>query len=236
MWDQVKQALVQSTTRFLTRFVSMLPGIAALILALLISVFLAFVLAFAVRRLLTRLHLSERMLQWGFTSPAEQSASAMTNPVILVSRTIAGLVILVGFLIGITAFDAQWTSNLAQSVLAYTPNILGAGLLFVVGSVLARFLARSVLIGAVNMNLQYARLLSVGVKWLVVVLAVAMALEHLRIARGIVELAFGILFGGIVFALALAVGLGSKDIVTKSLERDAKKPPSEMIEDPLRHL
>jgi len=234
MWDQVKQALLQSTTRFLTRFVSALPGIVALILALLISIILAFILAFTVRRLLTRLHLAERLVQWGFTSPAEQSA--MTNPVILVSRTIAGLVILLGFLIGITAFDAEWTSNLSQGVLAYIPNIVGAALLFLVGSVLARFLARSVLIGAVNMNLQYARLLSVGVKWLVVVLVVAMALEHLRIARSIVELAFGILFGGIVFALALAVGLGSKDIVMKSLERDAKKPSAEAIEDPLQHL
>ena len=77
---------------------------------------------------------------------------------------------------------------------------------------------------------------SVGVKWLVVVLAVAMAFEHLRIAPGIVELAFGILFGGIVLALALAVGLGSKELVTKSLEREAKKVSNEAVEDPLRHL
>jgi hypothetical protein len=113
---------------------------------------------------------------------------------------------------------------------------VAGSLVLLVGIVVARFLARSVLIGAVNMNLQYARVLSVGVKWLVIVLAGAMALEHLRIAPGIVQLAFGILFGGIVFALVLAVGLGSKDLVTKSLERDGKKQPSEAIEDPLRHL
>jgi len=92
------------------------------------------------------------------------------------------------------------------------------------------------LIGGVNLNLQYARLLSAGVKWLVIVLAVAMALEHLKIAPGIVELAFGILFGGIVLALALAVGLGSKELVTKSLERDAKNVASENIEEPFRHV
>ncbi|HXC31571.1 MAG TPA: hypothetical protein VNZ56_03805, partial [Verrucomicrobiae bacterium] len=34
-----------------------------------------------------------------------------------------------------------------------------------IGTVVARFLGRSVLIGAVNMNFQYARLLSAGVKW-----------------------------------------------------------------------
>ena len=233
MWEQVKQALVQSTTRFLTKFASLLPGVVALILALLVSILLAFVLAFIVRRLLMRLRFGDRLVEWGFSSPAE---SPRKHFAVFVSRAAAGLVILVGFLIGITAFDAEWTSQLAQSALAYIPNIMVATLIFVVGRLLASFLARSVLIGGVNMNLQYARLLSVGAKWLVIVLAVAMALEHLRIARGIVELAFGILFGGIVLALSLAVGLGSKDLVTKSLERDAKKPPSEAIEDPLRHL
>jgi len=105
-----------------------------------------------------------------------------------------------------------------------------------VGSIVASFLARSVLIGAVNLNLQYGRLLSLGVKWLVTVLAVAMALEHLKIAPGIVDLAFGILFGGIVLTLVLAVGLNSKELVTKSFERDGKEAPSENIEEPFRHV
>lgn len=234
MWEQVKQALAQSTARFLTRFAGLLPGLAALILAVLVSAVLAVILAIAVRRLLTSLRFEERLGRWGLSSLAEWSP--MRSPALLVSRAIAFLVILAGFLIGIEAFDADWTSLLARSVFAYIPNIVGAVLVLLLGSIIARFLARSVLIGAVNLNLQYARLLSVGVKWLVLVLTVAMALYHLRIAQGIVELGFGILFGGIVFALALAVGLGSKDLVTKSLERDTKRTSTETIEDPLRHL
>jgi hypothetical protein len=234
MWDQVKQALVQSTARFLTRFADLLPGLAALIFALLVSIVLAAILAIAVRRILTRLQFEERLAQWGLSSLTEWSP--MRSPALLVSRTIALLVIIAGLLIGIEAFDAEWTSQLARSIFDYIPNILGAAFVLLLGNIIARFLARSVLIGAVNMNLQYARLLSVGVKWLVVVLAVAMALDHLRIAPGIVEIGFGILFGGIVLALALAVGLGSKDLVTKSLERDVKKASSETVEDPLRHL
>ena len=92
------------------------------------------------------------------------------------------------------------------------------------------------MIGAVNLNLQYGRLLSLGVKWLVVVLSVAMALEHLRIAPGIVELAFGILFGGIVLTLVLAIGLNSRELVTKSFDRDAREPASENVEEPFRHV
>lgn len=234
MWEQVKEALVQSTTHFLTRFASLLPGLAALILALFFSMILAWILAIIARRILGSLRFDQRLAQWGFASLADWSP--MNSPTRLVSRSISALVILVGILIGIAAFNFEWTYLLVQNIFAYIPNVVAALLVLLVGNVIARFLGRSVLIGAVNLNLQYARLLSVGVKWLVTVLAFAMALEHLRIAPGIVKLAFGILFGGIVFALALAAGLGSKDFITKSLERDLPKTTGEPAEDPLRHL
>ena len=234
MREQVKQALDQSTTRFLAALTRLLPGLVALIVALLISVILAWILAIMVRRLLVTLRFDERLVGWGFPSTAEWSP--IKSPSVLVSRFVAALVVLTGLLIGVSAFDAELTSLLVRNVFAYVPNILGALLVLLAGSIIARFLARSVLIGSVNMNFQYGRLLSVGVKWLVIVLAVAMALEHLRIASGIVELAFGILFGGIVLALSLAVALNAKELVTKSLERETTKTTSESIEDPLRHL
>ncbi len=234
MWLQVKQQLIQSTTKFLTEIARLLPGMVALIVALLISTVLAWILAIVVRRLLASIHFDERLSLWGFASLGEWSP--MNSPTRLVSRTAACLVILTGFLIGIAAFDAESTSLLVRSIFAYVPNIIGAVLVLLAGSLVASFLARSVLIGAVNLNLQYARLLSLGVKWLVTVLAVAMALEHLKIAPGIVKLAFGILFGGIVLALVLAVGLNSKELVSKSLERDPKEPSGENIEEPFRHV
>jgi uncharacterized membrane protein len=234
MWDQVKQALNQSTMKFLTGLALQLPGLVALIVALLISFVLAWVLAIVVRKFLASIHFDERLNRWGFASLREWSP--MNSPARLVSRTTGCIVVLAGFLIGIAAFDAESTSLLIQSVFGYIPNIVGAMLVLLVGSIIASFLARSVLIGAVNLNLQYARLLSLGVKWLVIVLAVAMALEHLKIAPGIVDLAFGILFGGIVLTLVLGVALNSRELVTKSLERDVKEPSGENIEEPFRHV
>jgi hypothetical protein len=128
------------------------------------------------------------------------------------------------------------TSELVRRLVEYLHDVLAAVVVLVAGSFIARFLARSVLIGAVNMNLQYARLLSAGVKWLVLVLAVTMALEHLGIGGGIIRLAFGILFGGIVLALALAVGLGSKEMVSRSLEREANRASTQPTEEPVSHL
>jgi hypothetical protein len=65
---------------------------------------------------------------------------------------------------------------------------------------------------------------------------VTIAIERLGIGGGIIRLAFGILFGGIVLALALAVGLGSKDLVSRSLDREANKPSGQNIKEPVGHL
>src|SRR5205814_4732085 len=162
--------------------------------------------------------------------------SPSSSPTLVVTRLTAGIILLIGFLIGISAFDGTLPSQLVIRLLAYLPDVMAAIVVLIAGSIIARFLARSVLIGAVNMNLQYARLLSVGVKWLVTVLAVSIAIEHLGIGGGIIRLAFGILFGGIVLALALAVGLGSKELVSRSLERETSKTSSPNVKEPVGHL
>ena len=151
-------------------------------------------------------------------------------------RTVFWGCFVVGVLVGLTAFDASTTSLLAAYLLGYLPRVVGALVLLFAGTIMARFLSRSVLIGAVNLNLQYARLLSTGVKWLVLVLTGAMVLDHLSVGGTIVELAFGILFGGIVLALALAVGLGSRDLVTRSLEREATRATEPEVADRLHHF
>jgi hypothetical protein len=68
-------------------------------------------------------------------------------------------------------------------------------------------------------------MLSEGVKWLVLVLTAAMVLDHLEIGGTVVDLAFGILFGGIVLTLSLAIGLGSRDLVSRSIEKTAERTP-----------
>ena len=234
MWNEVGQALRLAMTRMLDQLVSLLPGIMALIAALVVSALVAWVISAILRRSLNGFDFDRRVAQWGIPALSEWSPSS--SPTLVVTRAIAWIIVFIGFLVGISAFDGQLPSRLVLRVFAYLPDAMAAILVLAAGSIVARFLARSVLIGAVNMNLQYARLLSVGVKWMVTVLAVTIAMEHLHIGVGIIRLAFGILFGGIVLALALAVGLGSKELVSRSLEREANKPPSPNEKEPVGHL
>lgn len=232
MWEQLNAALQQSVNRVIAGVADFLPGVLALLLALLLSLPLAWIISRLVRRSLTTLRFDQRLSQWGFSAISEWSPSQ--SPTQLTSRLVYWTIVLLGLLVGLTALDASLTQGLATHLLAYLPNVFVAILVLMVGSFIARFLARGVLISAVNMQIESARLISVGVKWLILVLAAAMALEHLGIGGSIVRLAFAILFGGIVLALALAVGLGSKDVVSRTWER--REQETQETEERFHHL
>jgi hypothetical protein len=228
MGQQIELALRQSMHRVLLVMVSFLPGILAFLLALIVFTLIGWALSAMLRSLLGAVQFDERLAARPVARASASIAdwSPAHSPTLLAARLLFWVCILAGIGVGISAFDAAYSANSEVSIflLPYFTHITGAVLLLFAGNVLARFLARSVLIGAVNAQMQYARFLSLGVKWLVLVLTAAMALDHLRIGGGIVELAFGILFGGIVLTLSLAIGLGSRDLVSRSIERNIEKP------------
>lgn len=237
MGPQIEFALRQSTHRVIAVLAAFLPGVVVFLLAIVLLTLLGWGVAVACRAVLERLRFDERVSTWrmpgAMTTLGDWSPSH--SPSALIARTMLWVFILVGVAVGITGFDAAYQANsqVELFVLPYLTHLVGAVLLLFFGGLIARFLSRSVLISAVNAQLQYARVLAMGVKWLVLVLTAAMALDHLRIGGTIVELAFGILFGGIVFALSLAVGLGSRDLVTRSIER-IERPAVVPTPEPVR--
>jgi len=234
MWDQIQQSLHQSMQRVFTKIAMLLPGIVAFIVVLLTFFALAALATYIVRRILIASRFDQRLHE-RTSSLADWAPSR--SPTLLIGRVVFWSFLLAGVLVGLSTFEAASTDAvLAGYVFAYLPRIIGAVILLFLGNLVARFLSRSVLIGAVNMNLHYARLLASGVKWLVLVLTAAMVLDHLAIAGVIVDMAFGILFGGIVLALALAVGLGSRDLVSRSIEKEVSRPQEPAAEEKLHHF
>jgi len=230
IWHQMSGALHQSLYRVVSLLIAVLPGILAFFVALAVFTLIGMALSALLKRALTAAKFDDRIVR--DRSRAEWTPS--TSPTTLVARASFWVCVLIGLIIGVSAFDASYATAAAFpiSLAPYIPHVVGAIFLLVAGTIIARFLARTVLIGAVNAQLQYARFLSLGIKWLVLVLTAAMVLEHLEIGGVVVELAFGILFGGIVLTLALAVGLGSRDLVSRSLESRVERPGDQGPENP----
>lgn len=236
MLQQIETALHASLARVLTLIVTFLPAVFALVLALGIGLLLGALLSYALHRILTSLKLDERihsssptgLLEWSF----------IRSPSLLLSRLVFWICVIVGSMIGIAAFAAAYndTGRLTAAIFPYFARCVGAAIIFVTGNLAARFLARTVLIGAVNLNLLYARLMSQGVKWMVLMMTIAMTLDHLSIGGAIVELAFGILFGGIVLTLALAVSKASPELLLRSLEHHDSSYSEEARTGSVRHF
>lgn len=242
MWRHMSLALQDSVNRVLSLLIAILPGILAFFVAVGIFAVVGVVLSAVLRRILAAAKFDDRIargrggVDW---TPA-------STPTALVGRVAFWVCIFFGLVIGVSAFDTSYAAAATHPILLlpYLTHAVGAMILLVAGTLIARFLARSVLIGAVNAQLQYARFLSLGVKWLVLVLTAAMVLDHLEVGGAIVELAFGILFGGIVLTLALAVGLGSRDLVSRSLESHVEReraaappnPPTANSGETIRHF
>jgi hypothetical protein len=232
MWNQVEQALNQSAASVLTGIAHLLPGTIALLVSVLVGAIIGWLLGAILTRALRSVEFDQRISNLG---PDVGDWTRTGSPTLLVARVATWSVIFLGFLIGLAAFDPTLTSELALRLFGSALNLLTAIILLVAGNVLARYLSRGILISLVNMNVEQARLLSLGVKWLVLILFAAMALDHLGVGGTIVELAFGILFGGIVLTLALTVALRSKDLADWSMARQTEKTGDEGT-PPVQHL
>ena len=230
MVEQFNRALRLAGARIVESIANFLPGVVVFLVLLVGALAIAIVLRYALKRALDGLDFDRRAELLGI-SVADWTPSRSAST--LIASVAFWTVLSLGLLFGFTALDAALPSQFAMSVLQYVPHLVAAVVILVVGGLVARFLARTILIGAVNMGVHHARLLSLTVKWLVLTVAAALALDHIGIGRTVLLLAFGILFGGVVLAIALAVGLGAREVVSRAVDRQLREPARD---DKLNHV
>jgi hypothetical protein len=221
MLETTNSILNRSAQLVLDRFVGLLPGLLALLVILAITLVVAVLVRILLLRFFRSIELDRLAAESGVAPYFAWTASH--SPSVAIAYVTQWLLIFVGVLGALAALELAVATQAAQAILGYLPHVFAAVLILLAGHLIARFVSQSVLISAVNMQIQSARLLALGVRWLVILVAAAMALEHLGIGRQILVLAFAILFGGIVLTLALAIGLGAKEAVRKSLERQSEE-------------
>ena len=196
MWDRVQTLLVEALGRLGAVLASDLPGLVAMFLVLGVTLLAAPLARALLRRTLGRLGFDRRAREWGLTSG--QPVEPRHEPSLLFARSVYWLVMLGGVALALDVLGASTTTAVGHSLLAFLPRLVIGALVLLVGVGAARFLERGVLIGAVNLGIRQARQLSLAVKWFLLALAAAMALEHLGVAPAIVLVAFAIAFGSLM--------------------------------------
>jgi small-conductance mechanosensitive channel len=97
--------------------------------------------------------------------------------------------------------------------------LLVAMVIVFLGLLAANFFARAALLAAVNSDLPSPHVLSDVVKVLIVVLTISMTFEELGLAEKTILIAFSLVFGSLMLGLAIAFGLGGRDLARQFLER-----------------
>jgi len=103
-------------------------------------------------------------------------------------------------------------SDIVSQFIVFGGSILGGLITISIGLFVASLAANA--IGATSGSKAVSGLVKVAI----ITLSVAIGLGQMGIADDIINLAFGLLFGALAVAFALAVGLGSKDVAARELE------------------
>jgi hypothetical protein len=227
-WSEgVWSALVETRERL----AAILPGFLALFTLLVLGL----ACGWLVRTILTlgahAIGVDRLMERWG-VGPSLRRSGLLRAPSELLGLIAFWAVFLVFSSAGVDAITPAGGASATVLLFAFLPHFFAALLIIVVGWLVANFLSRSILIAAVNARVPEARLLARAAHWGVLLFAVATALTQLGIGKEMVLVAFGITFGGLVFALALAFGLGGRDIAADVLARRLRReapPPQERL-------
>lgn len=214
---------------------AVIPSVLAMLVLLLAGGVLGWIAGALVGRLARAVDLDRRSGAWGLTTALTRAGVA--RPPSQALRLLVGWGIFVIFAtMGVDALAIPGAPGATGILLRLLPSVLSALLILLVGALLANFVGQAALIAAVNAGLPEARFLARAARWAVLLFAGATALTELGIGRDMVLIAFGVTFGGIVLSLALAFGLGGRDLARNILESRLRRKRAPDPRETVSHL
>lgn len=230
------EAISVPAIAMLNEILNVLPEIFTAALILTVAYFLGQFISELVSNILSSLGFDNIFSLLGLPSPTRRSPSQppsatrpTTGPVsdktVLQSQTtaasvptrtpseIAGIIVLVGIMLfatlaAVNILNIPALTALVGGIIFVLGRILSGLIVFAIGLFLAN-LAFSIINSSGD---RQAQILAQVARIAIIVLVSAMALQQIGIASEIVNLAFGLILGAVAVAVALAVGLGSRDI------------------------
>ena len=204
-------AVTAPASEMLSRFLNAVPAIFAAALLLAIAYVLARIVASLVSGTLgaagfDRLPVALGMAREPVTGPHTPSSAVGTVTLVAI--------MLFAAMEGARLLGFDQLAMLVSAFLVLTGQIVLALIVFAVGLYLANLAATSVAAAGI----QHAALLATLARGAIILFAGSMALRTTGLANEIVDLAFGLTFGAVAVAAALAFGLGSRETAGRFME------------------
>jgi hypothetical protein len=234
MREMIVSELTQALHDLAQGFAHYLPRL----IVMLILAFLGWVIAYVVKMILRSILRLIKFDKLSENAGASQllTKAALPSATEIVSRFVFWVTWLGFIMLGVSVLGILGLQEQIARFFLFLPRLFVAMFILFFGILAASFFSRAALLAAVNANVPSPRVLSLAVRSIIIVFVLSIVFEELGLAEQTMLVAFGIAFGAIMLGLAIAFGMGGRDLAQRFLEKKFIRGKKEENEDELSPL
>ena len=211
-----RQVLVRSLSELGATLAGFLPNLLGTLVILLVGWGVSRLVAALTDRLLQRMGLDRASSRLGVSDTLRQ-AGMESPPSRIAARLVFWVLMLTFLLSAVETLGLSAVTATLDRLIAYLPNVLAAGLIFVLGLLLARLVGNLVSSGAAAAALADAPRVGALTQSVVAVVAGVVALQQLGIETDVVITVLTSVVAAIGLTVGVAFALGARPVITHIL-------------------
>ena len=210
--DQTQGQVFQPLQDAIGVFLSYIPQIIGAIIILIVGYIIAKVLQALITRILEGVGFEDWMERGGVKQFFDRAGTRQT-PSSVLGMVVFWFIFIIAITMAANALGIQQISSFLNQLIAYIPSIFVALLILFLATLLANFVS-GIVRGATN-----SEVLASIAQYAIIIYAVFAALTQLGIAVQLTANTFLILLGAVGLALAIAFGIGGREVARDIVEK-----------------
>ena len=234
MREMIISELSQALHEIARSFAHFLPRVIVMLILALVGWVIAYVVKVVLRSVLRLVKFDKLSENAGASQLL--SKAALPSATEMLSRFVFWVAWLGFILLGVSVLGILGLQEQIARFFLFLPRLFVALLIMFFGLLAASFFSRAALLAAVNANVPSPRVLSLAVRSIIIVFVLSVVFEELGLAEQTMLVAFGIAFGALMLGLAIAFGIGGRDLAQRFLEKKVFRGKKQENEDELSPL
>lgn len=217
MKDFLKDLLVDLYENFTEIFLNILVMVIVMIGGVIIS--------WLIRKLVEKALLLLRFDKWAEESGVLnflQKGGIKSSPSTILSKIVYWIFIISFFSFGLNFIGITQFSEYASRISSALPVIVASVVIIIIGIIFSNFMGRLIFMTCENANIRYGDIISKAVRIFLIIITFGIVFEYIGIGNTIITVSFLIIFGGVIMALSLALGIGLSNVVGEFIKEHLK--------------
>ena len=215
-------AVSESWASIWERFVNFLPNLIGAAIIVIVGWIVGMIVALVIDRLFRIIGL-QTLFEKAKVEDVLKKGNIEKDSTALLASVAKWIIYLVAFIAAANTLRLPDVANFLDKILAYVPQVVAAGLILLIGLVLAHFLS-SVIKGSLSAaGFTMAEAVAIIVRYSIIIFAILAVLVQLGIAEALIRTMFIGLVAFLAIAGGLAFGLGGKDAASDLIEKIRKE-------------